>query len=231
MIYIARSKKFFFVTQKRNPEYFEQLRQDKKKRKKHFIANVCFLLGIILVSGVSFYPFEGYFIQFDTVKDALDYSCIGYSNIHEYETDKCVFVTAQNLLSTEIYTLNKVNGKYGMVDFQSSDVHYFEQNGGSININNFMNQEELQIGGEIRAKWNKTSNTVFYLIDVCNGEDPTQYPLTFNGEPAKYMYHSLWSVSSADSIDTYYFYRIQQEPPQEKIEAVNGERKSTFVIQ
>lgn len=230
IFYIAKSKKFFFVTQKRNAEYFQQLKQDKKKHKKHFITNICFILGIVIISGISFYPFEGYFIQFNTVEDALAYSCIESSDIHVYEADECVFVTADKILSTQIYTLNKVNGKYGMVDFCSSNVYYFEYSNESIDINNFMDQEKLQIGGRIRGKWNKSSNMVFYCADICNGEDPTQFCTTLNGEPMKYMYHSLWGSASEDSINTYYFSIIQQGPPQESIEIENGERKSTYVI-
>ncbi len=156
---ILKLLKFGIIKKDKNPEFFEKFANDKKFRRKQRIIYIFVALTFVAIIFICRYPFEGYFITFDTVEDSLSYKGISTEDITIYEYDDCTFVVSEDY---SIYSITKVNQKYKLVDFKSDNIKYIQY---KISGNEY-------VSNPISAKFNKEINKVFYYIGIETNSKP-----------------------------------------------------------
>lgn len=124
IIFVKKSKKLFFVSKVKNPEYYAILQNNKRLKKKHTIINLSIIFGFIVVICFSFYPIEGYFISFPTLKEAFSYYFIDSSDFEVYEYPDSVFLVDKDS-DKKIYSVTKTENAYKLVNFNSVDLPYY----------------------------------------------------------------------------------------------------------
>ncbi len=152
IIFILKKKKIIFLFYSKNSNIYYRYKSEKKFRIKLLITYLSITISVLLIVLIARYPIEGYFINFSSLKDTFEYSGIEIDNknIKVFNYEDCVF--AVDTSKNEIYTVTITDNKYGLVNFNSSDIEYDLING----TYNFCN---ISV-----AKYNKDSNKTFYYL-------------------------------------------------------------------
>lgn len=130
---------------------------EKYSKRKFYAIYLSISLSAILLSVLSFIPFEGAFIRFDSIEDSLKYKWIDtqYLTIH-YEDD-CAFAVRGTY---EIYTFDKNDDGFGFVNYNSTKHEYREPNDDDLNIKFHYAYSVYQ----------KDVNKTFYLLNYSSKE-------------------------------------------------------------
>lgn len=171
---LVKSKKLVFFTKKRNPELYEKMHTDKRFKRGVYITYFFLIVLFIAIAFLAKYPYEGYFITFDSINDSLAYKNISTENIDTYDYDDCVFVVDNS--EYKIYSLTKINGQYKLVDFNSEDNKFIQL----VEKGN-MGTTEPRI-----AKYNKETNKTFYYFGITGKEKPEDGKVTLDGNEMQY---------------------------------------------
>lgn len=136
------------------------VKRGKKYSKKELRTYSMIYIGaVLLLTAVSFLPFESPFIRFDTVEESLQYKWISADDITVYSDDDCAFAVKGTY---EIYSFVKDDRGYSYVNYQSKLITYrmpdFSEYNRSIH--------------KLYAVYNKALDKTFYLLNVGYGEYP-----------------------------------------------------------
>lgn len=187
---LRKSKKIVFFSKKRNPEIYKKIQTDKRFKRSVYILNLALILLLLALIYISSFPFEGYFLTFDSVNDSLAYKFISTENIDTYDYGDCVFSVDNS--EKKIYSITKVDGRYKFVDFNSEDIGYVQ-----LSESGRDETTEPRI-----AKYNKDTNKTFYYIGVGAQAKPQDGTVTLDGNKMEYC-SSEEQVSLVDSATWY----------------------------
>ena len=155
---------------------------EKYTKRKFYAIYLSIPLSAILLSALSFIPFEASFIRFDTVEDALKYKWIDtqYLTIH-YEDD-CAFAVRG---TTEIYAFDRNEDGFGLVNHHSKKFTYREiyDNDLSFSVLNTY------------AVYQKDANKTFYLLNYQSG-DRKEDVIQSDVIDLKYFAHPLYEKNN-----------------------------------
>lgn len=217
IVLVKKSKKLFFVSKVKNPEYYEILNRYKKLKRKHNIINISIILGFITIIGFSFYPFEGYFISFPTLKEAFSYYFIDSSNFEVYEYPDSVFLVDKDS-DKKIYSVTKSGNAYKLVNFNSVDLPYY-------------NTRKNIRGEEYYAKFNKEINRTFYLVGVSFQDTDKLREVKLNGEDMHYLYsEKVELLYLNNSYKRCYYYFSEKQKPKDSFTINTGERIGSILL-
>lgn len=208
---ILKLLKFRIIKKDKNPEFFEKFANDKKFRRKQRIIYIFVALTFVAIIFISRYPFEGYFITFNTIEDSLSYKGISTEDITIYESDTTVFVTPKK--NNNVYTIAKIGDKYKLAEFQSKNIKYYEPH---------------SVGDYVQyctVEYNKETNETFYYVRVRSVQDLYVDEIALYEEVTiddKKMEFGISDFSlydyQLDNKDNLVFYYIDNEPPKNSYE-------------
>lgn len=138
---------------KRTPDFHEKYKTNKKFKRNIILKNLCVYIIFAIFILLSTYPFECYFVTFNTVEESLSYKGIELVNANIYESDKTVFIADED--TSKLYSITKIGDKFGVVDFQSENCNYYEPK----SANSIIREPTY-------AKYNKATGETFYYIRV-----------------------------------------------------------------
>lgn len=164
-----------FISSAHNIDLYNQYCSNKDFKIKYILKFVLTVIFIILIVRISFYPFEGYFLQFNSIEQSLKYRGYNTQNLETYEYDDCAF--AFNNDDRTLYTFDKYKNSYGFVNFKSIDSKYNEL---ETNYHYFENDC-------IYSNYNKTANKTFYLINVRTDKNIIDDKILINGTKANFQ--------------------------------------------
>lgn len=151
-------------------------------KRQLFVVILSIELFVLLLSALSFIPFEASFIRFDTVEDALKYKWIDtqYLTIH-YEDD-CAFAVRG---TTEIYAFDRNEDGFGFVNHHSKKFTYREiyDNDLSFSVLNTY------------SVYQKDANKTFYLLNYQSG-DRKEDVIQSDVIDLKYFAHPLYQKNN-----------------------------------
>lgn len=211
---------------KKKPEVSEQLSTNKKAKWKHRIATICIIFTFIAIILVSLYPFEGYFITFDTIEDSLSYRNLPTENICIFESANTVFVVTDS--ENDIFTIEKVGGKFKLAEFQCKTVVYPEPHSRKPYVK------------LCSTKYNESTNETFYFVrlrslqTIDSNKNSLYENITIYKKELKFGIPeiSLYDYQSANQNDLIFYY-IDNNPPMYDYELniyANNFECTTFIM-
>ena len=192
---------------------------EKYTKRKFYAIYLSIFLFAFLLSALSFIPFEGAFIRFDSVEDSLKYKWIDtqYLTIH-YEDD-CAFAVKG---CTEFYAFDKDNEGFGLLNYHSVTHLYNEPPRNAINHNMF----------NLYSVYHKTTDKTFYLLN--NGM--RSYSIDFNDNNSNFTYFAQPLYTKSDLGYTpiigevYQYYAVDDGQPLEKVSFMINGQLETFTL-
>lgn len=166
---LFKSKKIVFFSKNKNVELYQKYKTDKRYKRAYFLTCFMYVAVLILIIFISGFPFEGYFVTFDSVSESLSYKKINTENIIVYEYEDCVFAVDDN--DNKIYSITKAGEKYKLVDFSSENIEY----------NQPIRNGKLGTSNPRKGKYNKETNKTFYYIGINGKEKPDDGVVTLDG--------------------------------------------------
>lgn len=132
----------------------KQVENGKKLSKKYLVTTVIIVVALFLaVELLCFIPFEASFIQFNSIEDSLKYKWINSDEITIHDENDCTFAVKGMF---DLYSFEKINDKYGFVNYHSK-------------INKYKMPDINSYNSDIHnlySAYNQTANKTFYLLNI-----------------------------------------------------------------
>lgn len=219
MFYLFRMIVFFVL----NTLYFvivgivlqDQAKKSVLTKKRYNLIKIIGIACVLVVTGISFIPFEAPFVRFDTPQEALKYRWIDTEDVIVRETDDCAFL----LMPTgtdNIYSVTKDENGYGYINYHTKNITYVHPDGPDDTPGSTCR--------EIYACYNQDSEKTLYLAVFYKKDDIDidSYTLTFDGE-------MLERIPGRERHNYYDYCFIDDNAPKETFEtAVNGESPKMY---
>lgn len=211
---LIMDKKLIVFSKRRNPEIYKKFKTDMQFRRAVYITNISLSIVLLVLILISCFPFEGYFISFDSVNDSLAYKLISVENVDTYDYGDCVFAVDNS--GNKIYSITKTNGRYKLVDFNSENIKYVQ-----VPERGRDETTEPRI-----AKYNKDTNKTFYYIGVGGKTKPQDGMVTLDGNKMEYC-SSEEQVSLVGSATWYtWIYSLMDESePKSQVAIFSGTKE------
>lgn len=171
-----KSKKQGIIQNIVSVDTYEQVKDINKKNKR--IAYII-LASVFAITLISFYPFEGEFIRFNTPEDSLNYS-IAKSRFREntiIEGEGCYFVVSRRGNNVSYHSISKYGNKVGMANYKSERKYL----GRNISSDHLVS---------CRALYDKNSDSSCYFIAYFSPiGDEEENIVLINGQNAECVYY------------------------------------------
>lgn len=177
IIFFIINKKYKLIahiSSTHNADLYNQYCNNKNYKIKYILKFIITVILLITIVRISFYPFEGYFLQFNSIEDALKYRGYNTQNLEIFEYDDCAFAFDKE--DRKLYTFDKRENSYGFVNFNSVNSKY----------NEFETSYHYFENDYIYSSYNKTVNKTFYLINVRTDKDIIDDEIIINGAKAEF---------------------------------------------
>lgn len=155
----------------------------KRKKLPHVL---CIIVIYLFLNIIIFYPYEGYFIRFNSLEKSIHYSIYDsyFSSISIVEDDDTVFFAKNTKNNITYHSVAKYKNDYGLCDFGIAKGFHIRQE--SINVPKF--DGILTVDYILNKNTNKTCYFI-KLLKIFNNDDNDDIAVfDSNGEKLKTLY-------------------------------------------
>ena len=223
MFYLFRMIVFFVL----NTLYFvivgivlqDQAKKSVLTKKRYNLIKIIGIACVLVVTGISFIPFEAPFVRFDTPQEALKYRWIDTEDTVVCESDYGAFIVKPD--NEEIFSVAKDEKGYGYLNYHSKKELYIYPHYNQFNTT----------GDFIYSCNNQSTNETIYLVYFYKKIDDNINIDLYKIICDDVEMERIPYITTFGSLDEFCYYIIDENPPKESIGiSINGEKPMNYSI-